>query len=250
MEIQNWQSEDGKIKLFRCHCMALMKLYPDRYFDLVISDPPYGNASDAVDLGNKKTNTGAHLATRKEYTEFNNSEPPDEEYFKELRRISKDQIVWGGNFFGLKGGVIAWNKNGTAFGEGEVAICSTHASVRFFEFTWNGMIQGDMKNKEIRIHTTQKPVQLYKYCLLNYAKSGFKILDTHLGSASIAVAIDQINKIDGLNLELTACELVEDIYYSALERVQNAVKTEYAPLFKEQNVETFQQSLFDEKQGE
>ena len=75
---------------------------------------------------------------------------PTNEYWNELFRISKNQIVWGGNFFGLKGGVIAWNKNGTAFGEGEVAICTTHNSVRFFEYTWNGMLQGNMKNKEMQ----------------------------------------------------------------------------------------------------
>lgn len=162
--------------------MVEMKKFPDKFFDLAIVDPPY-QANDAIGL----KNSNGHSAHRTNYKVFENV-MPDEFYFNELRRVSKNQIIWGGNFFGISGGVIAWNKNGTAFGEGEVAICSTHKSVRFFEYTWNGMIQGDMKNKEVRIHPTQKPVSLYKWLLHNYAKAGDKILDTHLGSGSSRIA--------------------------------------------------------------
>lgn len=139
---------------------------------------------------------------------------PDEAYFTELKRISKNQIVWGGNYFGLRGGVIVWIKNGTLFGEGEVAICSTHKSVRLFEFTWNGMLQGDMKNKEGRIHPTQKPVQLYKWLLKNYAKPGDKILDTHVGSASSLIACHQCD------FEYIGFEIDEDYYKAATERLE------------------------------
>lgn len=194
--------------------MALMARYPNNYFDLAIVDPPYQGA-DAIGLSDNKRKS-KQATKRTKYHVFENIAPPDE-YFNELVRVSKNQIVWGGNFFGLSGGVIVWNKFGTAFGEGEVAICSTHKSVRFFEFAWNGMIQGDMKNKEIRIHPTQKPVSLYKWILDRYAKPGDKILDTHLGSGSIAIACHDYG------FELTACELDSDYYEKAIERIKNHV---------------------------
>lgn len=196
-----------------CDNMELMAQFPDKYFDLAIVDPPYG-ASDA--LNKDKDNSKKHSAKRTSYHNFENIQPK-KEYFHQIKRVSKNQIVWGGNFFGLSGGVIAWNKNGTAFGEGEVAICSTHKSVRFFEYTWNGMIQQNMKNKEIRIHPTKKPVALYKWLLKNYAKQGDKILDTHLGSGSIAIACHDYG------FDLTACELDKEYYDKAMERIKNHV---------------------------
>ena len=191
--------------------MELMKRYPDKYFDLAIIDPPYGNI-DAIGLTDNKKK-GKKATKRKGYKLFENI-APENEYYIELERISKNQIIWGGNFLGLCGGVIVWQKNGTAFGEAEVAICSTHKSVKIFEYTWNGMIQGDMKNKEIRIHPTQKPVKLYEWILMNYAKQGDKILDTHLGSGSIAIACHN------LGFDLTACELDTEYYNNALKRLQ------------------------------
>ena len=190
--------------------MELMKRYPDKYFELAIVDPPYG-ANDAFE--SKMTDSKKQASKRTKYKEFENI-VPTEEYFAELKRVSKNQIIWGGNYFGLAGGVIVWDKNGTAFGDGEIAICSTHKSVRIFEFTWNGMIQGDMKNKEVRIHPTQKPVKLYEWILMNYAKEGDKILDTHLGSGSIAIACHN------LGFDLTACELDTEYYNNALKRLK------------------------------
>ncbi len=190
--------------------MELMKRYPDKYFELAIVDPPYG-ANDAFE--SKMTDSKKQASKRTKYKEFENI-VPTEEYFAELKRVSKNQIIWGGNYFGLAGGVIVWDKNGTAFGDGEIAICSTHKSVRIFEFTWNGMIQGDMKNKEVRIHPTQKPVKLYEWILMNYAKEGDKILDTHLGSGSISIACHN------LGFDLTACELDTEYYNNALKRLQ------------------------------
>ena len=192
--------------------MELMDRYPDNYFDLAIVDPPYGNI-DAIGLTDNKKQ-GKQATKRKGYHLFENI-APDNKYYLELERISKNQIIWGGNFLGLCGGVIVWNKNGTAFGEGEIAICSTHKSVQIFEYTWNGMLQGDMKNKEIRIHPTQKPVALYKWILDKYAKQGYKILDTHLGSGSIAIACHDYG------FELTACELDAEYYEKAIQRIKN-----------------------------
>ena len=201
--------------------MQLMARYPDKYFDLAIVDPPYGNI-DAIGLtDNKKQNKQA--TKRKGYHLFENI-APENKYYLELERVSKNQIIWGGNFLGLCGGVIVWNKNGTAFGEGEVAICSTHKSVQIFEYTWNGMLQGDMKNKETRIHPTQKPVALYKWILDKYAKPTDKILDTHLGSGSIAIACHDYG------FDLTACELDKEYFDKAMQRITN--HTSQTKLFK------------------
>lgn len=161
-----------------------MSEFPDKYFELAIVDPPYGG----VDAINVVSGRRAHAAKRTTYKEFKNI-VPSPEYFSELRRVSKNQIIWGGNFFrNVAGGVVVWNKNGTLFGEAEIAICTTHKSVRIFDYAWNGMIQQDMTNKEKRMHPTQKPVALYKWLLTNYAKPGDKILDTHLGSGSSRIA--------------------------------------------------------------
>lgn len=163
--------------------MEGMKNYPDKYFDLAIVDPPYGQ-SDAI---NPKSSENKYQAKRGNYREFENIKPINT-YFNELRRVSDNQIIWGGNYFGLEGGYICWNKNGTVFGEAELAYCSMQKSVSIFECTWNGMIQHDMKNKEDRIHPTQKPIRLYKWLLKNYAQPNDKILDTHLGSGSSRIA--------------------------------------------------------------
>jgi len=194
--------------------MLLMARFPDNYFDLAIVDPPYQNI-DAIGLMDNKKR-GKQASKRSNYKLFDNIAPEDN-YYKELERVSKNQIVWGGNFLGLCGGVIVWQKNGTAFGEGEVAICSTHKSVQIFEFTWNGMIQGDMKNKEVRIHPTQKPAALYKWILDKYAKPNDKILDTHLGSGSIAIACHDYG------FDLTACELDKEYFDKAMQRINNHV---------------------------
>ena len=193
-------------------CVTALKRYADNHFDLAIVDPPYGNI-DAIGLiDNKKK--GKQATKRTNYKLFENI-APDDEYYCELARVSKNQIIWGGNFLGLCGGVIVWQKNGTAFGEAEVAICSTHKSVKVFEYTWNGMIQQNMKDKEIRIHPTQKPVALYKWLLDKYAQQGDKILDTHLGSGSIAIACHDYG------FDLTACELDKEYFDKAMQRINN-----------------------------
>jgi len=201
----NWTD---KIQVYNEDCMETMARYEDGWFDLAIVDPPY-QGNDAINI--KYVDESKFSAKRKIYKEFSNVKP-NEEYFTELKRVSKNQIIWGGNYFGLIGGVIVWQKNGTAFGEGEIAICSTHNSVRFFEFTWNGMLQGDMKNKEQRIHPTQKPVALYNWILDRYAKPDFKIIDTHLGSGSHAISCHHYG------CELVAAELDTDYYNDSFKR--------------------------------
>lgn len=189
-------------------CVEVLKRFSDNHFDLAIVDPPYGNI-DAIGLSDNKKK-GKQATKRKGYHLFENI-APDNEYYIQLERVSKNQIVWGGNFLGLCGGVIVWQKNGTAFGEAEVAICSTHKSVKVFEYTWNGMIQQNMKDKEIRIHPTQKPVALYEWILHNYAKPNDLILDTHLGSGSSRIACHKM----GFNF--TGIE-IDPKYYEAQEK--------------------------------
>jgi len=200
--------------VFNEDCMEVMKRYPDKWFDLAVVDPPYQNI-DAIGLiDNKKK--GKQAAKRTNYKLFENIAPTDE-YYIELERVSKNQIIWGGNYLGLCGGVIVWQKNGTAFGEAEVAICSTHKSVKVFKYTWNGMIQGDMKNKECRIHPTQKPVKLYDWIFHNYAKLDFKILDTHLGSGSSRIAAHKAG------LDFVGCELDKEYFEAADKRYKDFI---------------------------
>ena len=193
--------------------MKLMARYEDNHFDLAIVDPPYGG-NDAIGLKNNKS--GKKQATKRtNYKVFENVEPP-KEYFEELIRVSKHQIIWGVNFynnFNLSGGRICWDKKGTAFGRAELAYYSGSKSVNICEIVWNGMLQHDMKNKETRIHPTQKPIKLYEWLLMNYAKENDKILDTHLGSGSIALACHN------LGFDLTACELDKEYYDAAIKRI-------------------------------
>lgn len=200
---------------YNMDCMEYMRTIPDKWFELAVVDPPY-QGDDAIDIADNKK--GKQASKRGKYKMFDNI-APDDEYFFELQRVSKNQIVWGGNFFGLCGGAIVWQKNGTVFGEAELAICSTHKSVRIFEYTWNGMLQQNMKDKEHRIHPTQKPVALYKWLLANYAKPGDKILDTHLGSGSSRIAAYD------MGFDFYATELDKD-YFEAQEKRFNNFKSQ------------------------
>ncbi|WP_289127813.1 DNA methyltransferase [uncultured Clostridium sp.] len=188
-------------KLYNIDCMEGMKLIPDKYFDLAIVDPPYFTGP------NKRKFYGRNInklkIRRKNYELIESWDIPSKEYFEELKRVSKNQIVWGINYFDyyLGPGLIIWDKvNGeSTFSDCEVAYCSMHNKTKMFRYMWNGMMQGksiseghimqgDKSRNEVRIHPTQKPVNLYKWILLNYAKPGDKILDTHVGSASSLVA--------------------------------------------------------------
>ena len=200
--------------VFNEDCMTVMARYPPKYFDLAVVDPPYGNI-DAIGLiDNKKK--GKQATKRTNYKLFENIAPNNEYYF-ELARVSKNQIIWGGNFLGLCGGVIVWQKNGTAFGEAEVAICSTHKSVKVFEYTWNGMLQQNMKDKEHRIHPTQKPVALYDWIFKNYAEPNMKILDTHLGSGSSRIAAHRAG------LDFVGCEIDKEYFDAQEQRYKNFI---------------------------
>ena len=201
--------------------MQLMARYEDNHFDLAIVDPPYGidHANKAGKMGGQKYGNAA--AKKRNYKPKDwDINIPTKNYFDELFRLSKNQIIWGGNYFAHilkpKSGWIFWDKNNgnNNFSDGELAWSSFNCGLRMKKITWNGMIQYDMKNKEDRFHPTQKPIQLYEWLLMNYAKDGDKILDTHLGSGSIAIACHN------LGFDLTACELDTDYYNAAMKRLK------------------------------
>jgi site-specific DNA-methyltransferase (adenine-specific) len=213
----------GKITLHNCDCMELMKQYPDKHFDLAIVDPPYGIDMDGGKIGVDGT------AKAKEYIKKDwDKYAPKKNYFLELQRVSKNQIIWGANHFienihnANSPCWIVWDKEKVDgfFADSELAWASFKTAVRNFKFQWHGMIQGDMKNKEHRIHPTQKPVKLYEWLLTNYAKQGDKILDTHLGSGSHAIACNN------LGFELVACELDEDYFDASVKRFKSEAAQE------------------------
>lgn len=190
--------------------MELMARYPDNYFELAIVDPPYGIDVTKMTLGNgkKKINRGASHW---------DSATPTKKYFKELRRVSANQIVWGANYMTENlppsMGWVYWDK-GTGkndFSDGELAYTSFNRALRAYKISWVG---ANANNGTPRIHPTEKPIQLYEWLLMNYAKEGDKILDTHLGSGSIALACHN------LNFDLTACELDTEYYNAAMKRLK------------------------------
>ncbi len=219
--------------------MELMARYPDKYFDLAIVDPPYGIGADKQSIKPElvKQKNGVYLKVKNsnKYTQKNWDESiPDVEYFKELFRVSKNQIVWGANYFGLKGGYLIWDKlNGDSDQYGcELAWVSNNKRTDIVYYMWQGMFQGIYCGKNIkkaliqqgnkslneeRLHPTQKPIILYKWILDMYAKQGDKILDTHLGSGSIAIACHDYG------FELTACELDKEYYDKSIQRIKDHV---------------------------
>lgn len=205
------------INLYQADCMEFMASKPDKFYRLAIVDPPYGIGED----GSKNHKRGK-IAVSKNYKGFagGDKEPPPVEYFQELFRVSQNQIIFGANHFISRIGLdsscwIVWDKDNSGnFADCELAWTSFKSAVRKFKYRWNGMLQQDMKNKELRIHPTQKPVALYKWLLSNYAKPGDNILDTHGGSMSIAIACHDL----GFDLDL--CELDPDYFASGKARYE------------------------------
>ena len=197
------ESPKGALELSCEDCMALMARYPDKHFDLAIVDPPYGIGVNSMNMGSRKT-------VRPDKRNWDD-EIPSAEYFAELRRVSKNQIIWGGNYFQLppSRGWVVWDKGesmyGRSFAECELAWMSLDASARIFKLN---PMQLD------RFHPTQKPVELYAWLLTKYAKPGQRILDTHLGSGSHAIACHYFGA------HLTACEIDADYFAAATARIQ------------------------------
>ena len=183
--------------------MELMARYKDNHFDLAIVDPPYG-----IDI-NSSGRLGHYGGKGKTW----DSEVPSDEYFKELSRVSKNQIIWGGNYFDLPPTrcFLIWDKKqpeGVSFASCEYSWTSFDKSAKTF------YLRPQNADYDGRIHPTQKPIALYEWLLMNYAKEGDKILDTHLGSGSIGIACHN------LGYDLTACELDKEYYNAAMERIE------------------------------
>ena len=190
--------------------MVLMSRYPDKYFDLAIVDPPYGIGANKMTLGNGKKKINRGLSDW-------DSAIPSKEYFEELFRVSKNQIIWGGNYFTEylrpSSSWLFWDK-GTGnndFADGELAWTSLGGALRKVSKSWVG---ANAKDGIERLHPTQKPIYLYEWVLKKYGNIGYKILDTHLGSGSIAIACHNYG------FDLVACELDESYFSTAMKRIE------------------------------
>ncbi len=203
------------IELLNIDCMEYMKGLPDKAFDLAIVDPPYG-----IDFAMEKERKPT--ATRSAQFKFKCKEwdkvIPNADYFCELNRVSKNQIIWGGNYFldylGNTNCVIVWDKlnpEGMRFSDGELAWCSFKTSLRIYKSLRTYM-------QDTQMHPTQKPVKLYEWLLTNYAEKGQRILDTHLGSGSSAIAAHYYG------VDFVGCELDKDYYDAAVNRFNEATK--------------------------
>ncbi len=190
---------------YNMDCLLAMQHMPDKCFDLAVVDPPYG-----IGEGDSKNHFSRGVrAKAREYKQFRDKEPPSKEYFIELARVSKNQIIWGANRFAnnlpnpASSCWLVWDKdNGKSdFADCELAWTSFKSAVRIFRFRWQGMLQGNMKQKELRFHPTQKPAALYAWIFQRYAKQGDKILDTHLGSGSSRIAAYELG-LDFMGFEI------------------------------------------------
>jgi site-specific DNA-methyltransferase (adenine-specific) len=206
-----------KIQITNEDNMELMARYPDNYFELAIVDPPYGieRFQQTNRDGKKETSVKLSASMLNEW-----DIKPDIMYFNDLFRVSKNQIIWGANNFNLPTTeyFCIWDKKQPMpnFARCEYAWVSMGLKkpAKIFEYSFFG---GAKYSKEERFHPTQKPVKLYEWLLMNYAKEGDKIFDTHLGSGSIAIACHN------LGFELTACELDEDYYKASIKRIKQHI---------------------------
>ena len=177
-------------------CLELMKDIPDKSIDILITDVPYG-----INENNKKNLSRSKLANCTDFGEYLwDKTKIDRIYFNEMNRVSKNQIIFGGNYYGSILGdtscYIVWYKDNfeNDFADCELAWTSFKTATRFYKFRWAGMLQENMKNKEIRLHPTQKPVQLFKWILKKYTKESDLILDPFAGSGTTAIACMELKR--------------------------------------------------------
>lgn len=222
-ENHNGVMRSGKIALYNMDCMELLRQTPDKYYSLCVVDPPYFEGPNKPGFY-RNGEYSSTLVPGGKYGELKHWDVPGPEYFNELQRVSRNQIIWGANHFAARfnssgPGWIVWDKEngGSSFADAELAFTSFDKAVRIFRYRWNGIIQGSHGNKalnEKRIHPTQKPVKLYEWLLTHYAKPGQRILDTHLGSGSSAIAAHN------LGFDFVGTELDADYYAAAVKRFE------------------------------
>ena len=214
-------------KAYNCDCLEYMKSLPDNYFDLSIADPPYGIGASRPSKKAERARQADGSILQVPVTDFTKKDwdnaIPSQEFFDELRRVSKNQIIWGANYFGLQGGMIVWDKiNGNSDQyDCEIAYQSFNKRTDLVHYMWNGMFQGKYCGRDIRqaavqqgnkalnekrIHPTQKPVILYEWLLNNYAKKGDRIFDPMMGSQSSRIAARR------LGFDYVSCELDKEYY--------------------------------------
>jgi site-specific DNA-methyltransferase (adenine-specific) len=207
-------------------CLEAMREMPDRAFDLAIVDPPFG-------IGNFVQSTGN---IRGETVTWNDN-GPSPEYFLELKRVTRNRIIWGANYFNCfeeNGGAIIWDKDQPMpnFSQAEVASCSFHKKVAMYRQTWTNYV-----NTKVTNHPCERPVDLYKWCLKRYAKDGDTILDTHLGSGSSRIAAYD------LGFDFTGYELDKDYFEAQTQRFRNHIAQPKLFVPEPQNVE--QSTMFE-----
>ena len=207
------------MQLFNEDCLDVMRRLADKSVDLILTDPPYGIGEAAG-----KNKSRGNMAVAKDYGDLDwDNSIPGAEYFSEIMRVSRHQVIFGGNYFieHLRNSPcwIVWDKdNGeNDFADCELAWCSFSSAVRRLKLRWNGMLQHNMKEKEYRIHPTQKPVRLFEWILEKYAQPGWVIMDPFLGSGSSAIAAKR------LGYEFIGVEREQSYFEAALERIPREV---------------------------
>lgn len=232
--------------IYHRDCLEAMKEMPDKAFELAIVDPPYNVGANDGTFGRRggdgysKTKKYAPTPIRTDLKKYSNAdEIPSSDYFKELFRISKNQIIWGANYYPQylnHSGWIVWYKHMTGpLSDAELAYQSFNKVVKVFDFQWSGFVKqvGSFENKDRKtIHPNQKPVALYEWLLKNYAKLGDKILDTHLGSGSSAIAAYN------MGYDFTGYEIDAEYFQAAKERLDRHMKQER--LFEPQQINNVQ----------
>lgn len=216
----------GNASLYLGRCEEVMQEFPPRHFDLAVTDPPYFDGPNKSGYyGKGHSSLGVQRA--KHYDALPEWSVPGPEYFETLQRISRHQIIWGANHFADRfnsagPGWIVWDKlNGAStFADAELAYCSMDCAVRVFRYVWNGMHQGqyggNKAKNESRIHPTQKPVALYEWLYDNYAKPGQRLIDTHMGSGSSAIAANT------RGFEYCGIEIDPSMFEAACLRIEEA----------------------------
>ena len=218
----------GNAELYCGDCIEILPTLPK--VDAVITDPPYGINENSKKVESRQRKAGSNskaLADQVDYGHFNwDIKPITKELVDLCVSKGNSAIIWGGNYFDVPPSSkwLVWDKmiNGD-FADCELAWTNIKGAVRQFRHMWNGMLRDSEKDTQ-RVHPTQKPIDLYDWVITKYAEQNATILDTHFGSGSIALAVDKANRLDKMNLHLTACEIDKEYIDKAIKRISESIK--------------------------